>query len=360
MRMQTQMSTLDLKGAVSECQSLRRGRIGKVFAGSKTIALGIHVVGTGKVWLVASLPGFFYATKEKPRLDSISPFQSALKKYMEGCRLEKVEQLGYERAVKIECNSKEGCVWLVVELFGSGNAVLGLNDKNMMILNIEECKRNQKGKPYSPPDSKCSLWEISEPGLHTLLSNSSEPISAVLATNGLGAMWAKEVCARASQNPKQPAPTVNSRLVWAEIQMLKRQPIDPCVVYQDGKVIDVKPFPMKIYESFRQEKSLFGEGIAKELVNRFVKTSKWAGKLAKIKRILDTQKEYESTLMNDIGENIHKGEHIFEKYQLVQKILEEVKEARKRLSWKEIKARLKDHPIIKGINEAKGEIEIEI
>lgn len=358
--MQTQMSSLDIKGAVSECQPLIRGRIAKALAGSSTIALGIHVAGAGKIWLVSSLPGFFYATKEKPTLDSVSPFQSALKKYMEGCRLETVEQIGYERAVRIACKSKEGIAWLVVELFGSGNAVLGLNEKSVVLLKIEDDKRNQPGKLYCPPDSKNSIWEIREPGLHTLLSTSSDPISIVLATNGLGAVWAKEACARSGQNPKQPAHSADSTSVWTEIQKLKRQSIDPCIIYQDEKVIDVKPFPMKIYESFRQEKSLLGEGIAKELANRSVKTSKWAGKLAKIQRILDTQREYESTLVKDIEDHTHKGEHIFEKYQLIKKILEEVKEARKRLSWKEIKARLKDHPIIKEINEAKGEIEIEI
>ena len=360
MCMQTQMSSLDIKGAVSECQPIIRGRVAKALAGSSTIALGIHVAGSGKMWLVASLPGFFYATKEKPNLDSISPFQSALKKYMEGCRLDTIEQMGYERAVRIACTSKEGSVWLVIELFGSGNAVLGVNDKIVVLLKREAGKRNQPGKPYCPPDSKSSLWEVSESYLHSLLSSSSDPITIVLAKNGLGAVWAKEVCVRSGQNPKQPASKVESASVWTEIQRLKRQSIDPRVVYQDGRVIDVKPFPMKMYESFCQEKSLLGEGIAKELVSRSVKVSKWAGKLEKIKRIIDTQREYESTLVKDTEENTKKGERIFEKYPLVKKILEEISVARKRLSWKEIKARIKEHPIIKGVNEAKAEIEVEI
>ena len=54
------------------------------------------------------------------------------------------------------------------------------------------------------------------------------------------------------------------------------------------------------------------------------------------------------------------GELIYENYQLVKDILTQIQEARKKYTWQEIKQKLKDHDIIKEVNEKTGELILEL
>ena len=55
-----------------------------------------------------------------------------------------------------------------------------------------------------------------------------------------------------------------------------------------------------------------------------------------------------------------KGEAIYQNYQLVKEILEEIKKAKKKYSWKEIKERVKGHRVVKGLKEKEGKVIVDI
>ena len=59
--------------------------------------------------------------------------------------------------------------------------------------------------------------------------------------------------------------------------------------------------------------------------------------------------QYAKTIKEE-KENTAKGERIYEKYQLVEEIINEVVNAREKYDIKEIKKRIKDHKIVKDVN----------
>ena len=67
-----------------------------------------------------------------------------------------------------------------------------------------------------------------------------------------------------------------------------------------------------------------------------------------------------SVLRQQADENQRKGELLYENYQVVKDILDELNIAKKKYSWKEIKEKLKGHKLVKQINEKDQEVVIEI
>ena len=55
-----------------------------------------------------------------------------------------------------------------------------------------------------------------------------------------------------------------------------------------------------------------------------------------------------------------KGEIIYNKYNIIKEVLDELDKASKKYSWKEIKEKLKGHKIIKEINEKDRKVVVEV
>ena len=64
--------------------------------------------------------------------------------------------------------------------------------------------------------------------------------------------------------------------------------------------------------------------------------------------------------MREEKESREKGESIYHNYQLIKEVLEELNKASKKYSWKEIKEKLKEHKVIKEINEKDRKVLVEV
>ena len=82
--------------------------------------------------------------------------------------------------------------------------------------------------------------------------------------------------------------------------------------------------------------------------------------LDKLNKIIDEQKKQIERMQTSIKVNNGRAELIYTNYKLIQGIITELKKAREKYSWKEIKEKLKGHKIIKDINEKESKITIEI
>ena len=76
--------------------------------------------------------------------------------------------------------------------------------------------------------------------------------------------------------------------------------------------------------------------------------------------IIKQQENKIKGLQISITENQKKAELIYEKYVIVNKLLEDLKRAREKMSWKEIKDKLKDHKIVKDIKENEKKLVLEL
>ena len=244
----------------------------------------------------------------------------------------------------------------------SGNAVAVKNGKVLTALKRPESKesRHSTGMEYALPTAKRSGWDMTPDEISELLSSSADACSFVLGKNGLGQLWAKEACLRALVDPSKPAKGKDAKAVGEAVYLLGSIKSDPRKVFEGERIIDVTPFPLETYSGSKQEKTPYGEGIKALLAQSREVKSSYAGKIEKTVTILEKQREHMLELEKEVAENSRRGELIYEKYQLVSQIMESLRKARETLSWKEIKARLKDHNIIKGIEESKGDVYLEL
>ena len=59
-------------------------------------------------------------------------------------------------------------------------------------------------------------------------------------------------------------------------------------------------------------------------------------------------------------ENRKKGEIIYNNYQMIKDILDEINKASKKYSWKEIKEKLKGHKVVKDVDVKEKKVVIEV
>ena len=76
--------------------------------------------------------------------------------------------------------------------------------------------------------------------------------------------------------------------------------------------------------------------------------------------VFERQKETKTKLEEGIEENTAKAELIYQKYQEIEKMLNGLKEARKKKSWKEIQEELKDNKKVKKINPKDSKIVVDL
>jgi len=151
------------------------------------------------------------------------------------------------------------------------------------------------------------------------------------------------------------------------IKNLCSRKINPCSVYDKKNVIDIVPFSLELYKDF--EKKDF-KSYNEALDNYFTKQVKeekvdeselrYKKELEKLNKIIDGQKKQIERMQTSIKTNNERAELIYTNYKLIEDIITELKNARQKYSWKEIKEKLKDHKIIKEINEKEGKIILEI
>jgi predicted ribosome quality control (RQC) complex YloA/Tae2 family protein len=80
----------------------------------------------------------------------------------------------------------------------------------------------------------------------------------------------------------------------------------------------------------------------------------------KLTKVIDAQTKRQKEQEKIVEENQIKGECIYENYALLKDIMDQINLARKKMSWAQIKEKLKGHKIIKSIDEKNGIITLEI
>jgi len=130
----------------------------------------------------------------------------------------------------------------------------------------------------------------------------------------------------------------------------------PQRIIKNNTTIDITPFPLQIYQENEQIPiPSFSQALAAQIPKPQINPE-----LEKLKIIIQKQEQNLIELKQQIQDAQKAGERIYERYQFIADILYQIQEARKTLSWKEIKAKLKNNKIVKQINEKEQTITIEI
>jgi predicted ribosome quality control (RQC) complex YloA/Tae2 family protein len=371
--MKKELAGIEIKYLLEEFKVLEDARVDKVFQSSKKdLIIQFHVPNVGKQML-RILSKFVYLSSTKPESPKkMLGFCEHIRKNLESARLRKITQIGSERILELLFETKEKKYRMIIELFAKGNVIFCDENYNILLL-IESEKTKGRvlrgGVQYEFPESKQNVFTLELSELKKIIEDSEENISKTIATKlGLGGTYASEACTIAGIDPKaSELDTKQMRELYDAIGDLSRRKPNANIVYKEEVIKDIVPIELKVYgdlkkdhlDSFNKALDTVFSKIVK-LEAELKKTAGYEKEAEKLKKAISIQEKSMKKLTISAKENQHKGELVYEKYQLVKEILTEIKKAREKYSWKEIKKKVKGHKMIKGIDEKTGEITVEI
>ena len=369
--MKKQLSSLDLHHLLKELEVLKDSRIDKIYQPEKnSLIFSLYKTNIGKKLLKINIGQSLFIAEEKEDYGEILGFGMFLRKHLGGYFLFDVGQIKPERIIKFSFKIKDDKKYLYLEFFGRGNAIL-CYENDIIINSLEHHEfKDRTIKPkikYKYPIMKYNFFDLDKNGAIDLLKSSKkDSIVICLAVElGLGGVYSEEICLLSEMDKNQKPQDISEKqmqLILNSIKNLVNKKIEPQVIFEDNNLIDVVPFGLQFYQNY-QRKSFpaFGEALS-FFCSHFkeVKQTEFDKKLRNLQRIVEEQKAAIEELKNQEKELREKAELIYHKYSLIKEILNEINKASKKYSWKEIKERLKEHTIIKEVNEKERKIVVEI
>lgn len=353
------LSSIDLHYLVRELKDFQDGLVDKIYMDEPYVFIRFYLRGQGKRFLNIG-PNFPWESEKKPGPSRPHGFNDYLRKYISRAKITSISKVPGQRIIKITFE-KETKIHMYLEFFGAGNVVLtDAHDKITSCLNRQRLQNRTitPGEQY-PVDARDDLFTLEHDTLVRELIASDAPASKILASYA-GRKWAVEVCLRAGIKEDKAIASKSEAEKLAHIVLeLKDAPMSPVTYHQDDILKDVAPF--KLVSSTRNTvkvpRMLVAYGEAYEPK---VEVDVHDRKVSTITNRIAMQKERKVKLLKKAEDATAKAELIYSHYQEIYEILEAIKTARETLSWKEIKTRLKDHPIVKRIDEKNGKIHIEL
>jgi predicted ribosome quality control (RQC) complex YloA/Tae2 family protein len=354
---------------LKELSVLKDSRVDKIYQPEKNILIfSFYKSGVGKKLLKIDITGSLSLVEEKT--GETLGFGMFLRKHLDNNYLYDISQIEPERILKFSFKSKDSKKNLYMELFGKGNAILC--DENDIILNSLEHHefRDRTIKPkikYKYPVMEYNMFKLSKKDLTELLKNTKkDSLVITLATGlGLGGIYSEEICSLSDIDKKKNPKSLENKDIETIINIISKiikKKLEPVTYYQDNKIIDFSPFKLKIYEDNElKPMKTFSETIS-IFYSQFIEVKETAfdRKTKDLNRIIEEQKATIEDLRKKEQEARKKGELIYNNFQLIEEILIEINKAAKKHSWKEIKAKLKGHKMIKEVNDKDKSVVVEV
>lgn len=369
--MKSELTSLDLHYLVKEFQALVDARIDKIYEQSedkKEFLFVLHKTGSGKLMLRIHLPNLAYLTDYKQVFPDTPPgFCMFLRKHLGNSRVKEVRQKGFDRVLEIVFETKEGMRILICELFSKGNMVLVDEDykiKGLLESQNWEARTVRGGTKYEYPPEQLNSTSISEAQFREAISNSKmDSIVKSLAVElGLGGLYAEELCKRAGVDKDKKQVSENKfEALFSELYSLFNEQI------KANKVNDeIVPFYLNVDATGRIDYLSFSNALDENLTAKSMMTAEnkqakeKQTKQDKVKLVIEKQAARLKESEQSIIDNQRKGELIYEHYQEVKELLDNINTDRKKMSWEELKKKYANNKLVKEINEKNGQIIIEL
>ena len=362
------MSSADIAACVFELQELVGGRVDKIYHHPPD-EIRIKIRSAGRKDLILEAGRRIHVTKfpkESPRFPS--SFAMLLRKHLEGGRIKSIKQHNFDRVVVIEIEKEEPRL-LVVELFSKGNVIL--TDKNLKI--IMPLKPFFKpGETYRFPESRITPFELNAEKLKEIFSE-ERGVVRVLARNGLGGLYAEEVCLRAGIDKNKPANELSeeeiervANAIESIFGAIKEKKFVPHVVVKNGEYVDALPIELHIYDEYeRKYFTAFNEALDEYYARIISEAREEEGEeLKKLRARLEKQLEARKEFEEEMERYRRAGDAVYENYQLLEQILEAFRRAKRQKSWDEIKRIVKTNSklskLVKNVYPEKNSIAVDI
>ncbi len=224
--MKANMSGFDLRAIVSELNQYVGAYVKKSYMPHyEQIVLRINPKTATQFDLVIVRGSRVYTSnRDRPMPQTPPPFAMVLRKYLKNARLTAARQLGFDRVIALDFDTKFGVMHLYVEVFREGNIIL-VNDEGVIIQPLTHAKYSgrilKQGVQYSPPPPANDPHDLDEAALSEIFSKSERDLVATLGGKAnLGSTHANAVCDLAEIAPNSAPGDVEVKLVHQALNSL--------------------------------------------------------------------------------------------------------------------------------------------
>ncbi|MBR9677257.1 hypothetical protein GOV04_03885 [Candidatus Woesearchaeota archaeon] len=361
--MKNELSSLDIYYLVKELQSLKNAKINKIYQEKDLFYFQLHITGKPKTFLKVQFPSIVYLSEYKPNFEQPSGFCMFLRKHLTNARIQKIEQVDFERIIKIVVETKNEPLTLVLELFAPGNLLLLKNEKIFSAYQLKKWK-DRTVRPnidYIHPKLAHNTLELDEKNFQKIIvSSDKDSIVKTLAIDlALGGLYAEELCDRAKidKTTKKSTPAQIKKL-FLELQKLLKEKLKPRKTEKTISPISLKS--QKLVSSYETFSQALDENITvKELTKKAEQTQKNQNqKLTKAKQVLERQQKRIVELEKQAVIEEKKANKLYEEYQKIKEILALIQKNIKTPKWEELKKQLQSKNV--KINEKTKELNFKL
>jgi len=369
--MKKELSALEIKYLIKEFQVLINSKVDSIIHPEKNeLLIQFFIPSKGKK-ILRILPNFIYLTTEKKSVEKPTGFCLFLRKYLINSRLRKINQIKSERIIEFEFEVKDNKYILLIELFSKGNIILCKGDYEIISLLQSQKWKDRTLKPkikYKTPPKKINFFKINDKDINQILKLNKSLIKKLAIDLGLGGVYSEEICLLTNiDKNKNKISDKELQNIEKAIKKITNQKIKANIIYKNKEILDIVPFPLQIYQSFISKKfkdynsaldSIMTQLLKSEIKDKETKVHEKS--IEKINKVIEKQTEKIEEIKNSIKENEKKAELIYNNFNLIKNILEELNKAKEKYEWKEIKDKLKGHKVIKEVNSKDKKIIIEL
>lgn len=359
--MKTELTALDLHFLLKELTALVASRVDKIYQ-PDGFFFQLHKSGEGKAFLKIEKNCLWLTSGKTDMPETQTGMCQLLRKVLEGKKLTSIEQVNGERILKLTFSTQSEQYLLYVELFSTGNLILCDSNGTIKMAVEERAWKDraiERGQSYQLPPSKKNVLALTREDF----SLQKDTISKQLAQLGLGKTYALELCKRAGTDPlAQEISAKEADKLFLAYKTLLFEHIN-ARAYANG---EIAPIELKHLDETFTAYATFSEALDKHLgitaqqQKLEKKRQKFLAEKQRIQTAIDMQQKSLEKTHAEISQNQKAGEIIYEHYQELQEILEELRKAKERFSLQEMKEKIKGHPKIKNIDPKTGDVVIEL
>ncbi len=349
--MKESLDVFDIAAIISELRELEGCYIDKVYQSKDEIF--IKIKGKEKKEIFIKNGKWICISKHRRSQQEHPPaFAMTLRKYIGNGKIMGIRQYDFDRIVIFEIDSKGSKYRLIIEVIPKGNIIL-VDEENKIIMPLQYQKWAHRvlkiREEYTFPPSKKDPQEIDFEHFMEEIKEGKDVVRGIVRL-GIPGKWAEEICIMAGVEKGKSVEYVSEEemkklyvSMLELIKKLKENIFSPVIVKENGKEIDVLPFPIKKYDGFEIEEFSSVNEAYDEYYHRVLRKGEEEKQQLKIEeereRLLRQIKQQEEAIEKFVKEekNLRKqGDAIFANYEMVEKILKgeaEVKRKKYPKAW---------------------------
>jgi predicted ribosome quality control (RQC) complex YloA/Tae2 family protein len=151
----------------------------------------------------------YTSNRDRPMPMTPPPFAMLLRKHLKNSRFTGVRQLGFDRVLSFDFETKFGSRHIYVEVFRDGNIIL-VDNEGIIIQPLTHAayagRTLKKGFEYTPPPAAINPFTLDEQGLTELFKDTDRDLVSTLGGKlNLGGTHANAICQLAGHQPNMEA-----------------------------------------------------------------------------------------------------------------------------------------------------------